>query len=232
MISFFNILKTILTERVSFRALLAGSESGRKQRGRQDVNARSIRVASLDGNEAWTFSYKSNPSTTGKRWHGYIQFLKGTISQEDNAEDLDCRVSCDCPDYRFRYAYNNHKAEAGDLGLNNGRPPRPRSQGGVGDYGVGLCKHLCALTDFLKTNITPDAPEPEDPPPVTKKKPVTKPLRPAVAPQTSNAPDPNTDSYTDSRAGSDTLQESHFPLYGRIDQFVKTHPEFDVIYDD
>jgi len=232
MILFTKIMRQVLTETMSFRDLLQGSESGRKQRGRQDVSARSMRVTTMDGNEAWTFSYKSNPSTTGHRWHGYIQFLKGTISQEDNAEDLDCRVSCECPDYRFRYAYNNHKAEAGDLGSNNGRPPRPRSQGGVGDYGVGLCKHLCALTNFLKTNITPDAPEPEDTPPISKKKIITKPLPPAIAPQTSDAPDPDTDSYNDSRTGSDTLQEGHFPLYGRIEQFVKTHPEFDVTYED
>ena len=263
MISFSKILRTLLTERMSFRALLAGSESGRKQRGRQDVNARSMRVASLDGNEAWTFRYKSSPSTTGNPWHGYIQFFKDDVSEKDNAMDLDCMVDCDCPDYRYRYAYNNAKADVGRIGRhpdlsignqNNGQRPRPRSQGGVGDYGVGLCKHLCALADFLKTSVSPEAPEPEDPPPVPTKKPIKKPLPPAMAPQTFKAPDPDTDSYNDSRTGSDsdgrtgsdTLMERVTPmgvpirrqsqgisnLYKKMDAFAKQNPEFDVEYED
>ena len=49
-----------------------------------------------------------------------------------------------CPDYRYRFAYNNAKEDAGEIGAkawnkNNGRPPRSRAQGGVGDYGVGMC---------------------------------------------------------------------------------------------
>jgi intein/homing endonuclease len=139
MISFAKIMRQVLTETMSFRDLLQGSESGRKQRARTDVNVKPMRVTTMDGKEAWTFSYKSSPSTTGNRWHGNIQFLKGTVSEKDSAEDLDCRVSCNCPDYRFRYAYNNYKAGSGNLGNNNGRAPKPRSQGGVGDYGNGMC---------------------------------------------------------------------------------------------
>ena len=228
-------------ERMSFRSLLASSEHGRKSRGRQNVNARPMRVTTMDGKEAWTFSYKSNPSSTGERWHGYIQFLKENVSEKDNAEDLDCRVDCDCPDYRYRYAYNNAQANAGRIGKspdwrygnqNNGQKWKPRSQGGVGDYGVGLCKHLCALSEFLKTNISPEAPAPDDKPPVPEKKPQKKPVPPSVAPQTIQAPDPEHDSYTDSRAGSDTLQEGRSMLYERIDHFVKTHPEFEVMCED
>lgn len=262
MISFAKLLRTILTERMSFRALLAGSESGRKQRGRQDVNARSLRVASLDGNETWTFRYKSDPSTTGNPWHGYIQFFKDDVSDKDNAMDLDCMVDCDCPDYRYRYAYNNAQADVGRIGKhpdmpfgnqNNGQRPRPRLAGGVGDYGVGLCKHLCALASFLKTSVSPEAPEPEDPPPVPKKKPVKKPLRPSIASPTTNAPDPDTDNYdsrtgsdSDGRTGSDTLMEritalgnpiqrpfmGISDLYKKIDAFAKQNPEFDVEYEE
>ena len=241
-------MRQVLTERMSFRDLLRGSEGGRKDRSKY-VNTRSLRVASTDEGESWLFTYKSQGahSTTGKRWNGYIRFFKENVSVEENAEDLDCKVSCSCPDYRFRYAYNNHKAEAGDLGQNNGRPPRPRSQGGVGDYGNGMCKHLIALGKYLKTQVSPEAPEPEDPPPLVKKKSVKKPLRPSIAPQTSNAPDPDTDSYTDSRAGSDTLMERisrlGMPtqtsssqgvsnLYNKMDNFVKQNPEFDVAYEE
>lgn len=65
-----------------------------------------------------------------------------------------------------------------------------------------------------------------------EKKPQKKPVPPSVAPQTIQAPDPEHDSYTDSRAGSDTLQEGRSMLYERIDHFVKTHPEFEVMCED
>jgi hypothetical protein len=253
MISFSNILKEILTEAVTFASLYRGSESGRKKRGRQDVNARSMRVTTMDENEAWTFTYKSDPSTTGNRWHGYVQFMKENVSQEDDPEHLECMVDCDCPDYRYRYAYNNAQAGAGRIGKskdwrygndNNGRKWRPRSQGGVGDYGVGMCKHLCALGEFLKQEVSPEAPEPDDvaPPAKAKVKPV-QPTPPSDKAPTMAAPDPDDDTYTDSRAGSDTLQEYALPrpvrqpgfiseFYKRMTEFVRTHPAFDVPYED
>jgi hypothetical protein len=252
MISFGKILKQILLERMTFRQLYQGSESGRKQRGRTDVRAKSMRVMTLDENEAWAFSYKSSPSTTGNRWHGYVQFFKDNVRQTDDAMKLECMVDCDCPDYRYRYAYNNAQAGVGRIGKhsdwpygndNNGRKWKPRSQGGVGDYGVGLCKHLCALRDFMRTVVEPDAPQPGDKtPPSEPKKVDTTPA--AQKPQTSKAPDPDDDTYTDTRSGSETLQEYALPqpqpkppgyvseLYKRLEEFVRTHPEFDVQYED
>jgi hypothetical protein len=109
---------------------------------------------------------------------------------------------------------------------------------------VHNCKHLLALGKYLQTQIsTPEAPEPDDKPPMPEKKPIQKPMRPAVAPQTIQAPDPDEDSYTDTRSGSDTLQESKIyelmlpllnngTLYNRIDQFAKKNPEFEVMYED
>lgn len=254
MISFGNILKTILTERFTFRQLYNRSETGRKKRARQDVNAQSMRVMTLDENEAWAFSYKSNPSTTGKRWHGYVQFMKEEVKQTENAAQLQCMVDCDCPDYRYRYAYNNAQAGAGRIGKhpdwpygneNNGQKWRPRSEGGVGDYGVGMCKHLLALGEFLKTKFTPDAPDPdEDKYDIQKPAPKIKKDRTPASqkPTTIQAPDPDDDTYTDSRTGSDTLQEEiQYPpvprgqvsqLYKRMEEFVRNNPEFDVQYED
>jgi hypothetical protein len=195
---------------------------------------------STDDGEAWTFRYKSSPSTTGKPWHGFIQFFKEDVSSKDSAADLECMIDCDCPDYRYRYAYNNKRAGVGWAGKhpgwnhnnqNNGQKWRPRSQGGVGDYGVGLCKHLCGLKEFLQTSIEPNAPQPDDKPPVPmkKKEPQQKPQVPvAQKPPTTAAPKPE-DTYSDSRTGSDTLEEGQSQLYKRIDTFVKTHPEFDVM---
>jgi hypothetical protein len=234
MISFAKIMRQVLTEKMSFRDLLRVSEPGRIKRGRNDVTARSIRVKSEDNQEIWAFNYKSDPSTTGNRWHGYVRFFKEDVSQKDNAEDLYCQVDCDCPDFRYRYAYNNAVADVTPIGAdsinkNNGKKWRPRSQGGVGDYGVGLCKHLCALSEYLKTKIEPVAPEPEDKiSPITK--PPTKPQLPvSQKPPTVNAPKPE-DTYTDTRSG--TLQEQRSSLYERIDQFVKSNPEFEVQYEE
>ena len=225
-LSFYKLLKKVLTERMSFKQLLDGSEEGRKERGRHDVKVKPMRVTTIDGNEAWTFKYKSSPSTTGQRWHGYISFFKDNIPEDSSAEDLDCKVSCDCPDYTYRYAYNNAKADAGDLGRNNGQKWKLRSQGGVGDYGLGCCKHLCALADYLKTKIEPDAPEPEEKPSTTiktNKHPISK------TTTTTKAPTPD-DYSDDGRTGS--LQEGVNKLYNNINIFVQSFPEFDIMCED
>ena len=247
MISFSNILKRILTERVTFQSMWNRSEKGRKDRSRTDVNVKPMRVMTLDENEAWAFSYKSNPSTTGNRWHGYVQFLKKNVKETQNAAQLECMVDCDCPDYRYRYAYNNAHAGAGRIGKhpewkfgndNNGQKWRPRSEGGVGDYGVGMCKHLLALGEFLKTKLDSDAPDPKankydawKPLPKPKKVDTTP---AAQKPQTSDAPDPEDDTYTDSRTGSDTMTEDveRGVLYERMEKFVRENPEFTVMYED
>jgi dTMP kinase len=237
-LSFKKVMREVLTERYSFKQLLAGSEPGRIERGKRDVRTRPMRVTTMDGNEAWTFRYKSYPSTTGNPWHGYIQFFKEDVSEKESTEDLDCMVDCDCPDYRYRYAYNNAQAGAGRIGRhpewrygneNTGRPPRPRSEGGVGDYGIGLCKHLCSLGEYLKTNI--DAPEPEDKPPLSR----TVEPAPRVTPETpttTDAPEPE-DSYTDSRSGlQEGLQKQKSHLYERMEKFVKENPQFVVMYNE
>lgn len=232
MISFAKIMQRVLTERMSFSDLYSTSTPDRIDRSK-NVNARSLRVTSMGGQEAWTFTYKSNPSTTGHRWHGYVRFFNENVNQARSAADLDCMVDCDCPDYRYRFAYNNAKQDAGALGpdswnQNNGQAPRPVALGGVGDYGTGMCKHLIALGEFLKTNIEPNAPEPEEKP-APAPKPKTQP-KPQPKPQTIDAPEPDEDDgYSDSRGG---LQENNGHIAARLNALVKSQPEFDVWYED
>jgi hypothetical protein len=237
-------MRRVLTEHMSFRDLFRVSDPARIDRAR-DVRTKSLRVASMDGNEAWTFSYKSNPSTTGNRWQGYVRFLKEDVSQKDRADQLDCMVDCTCPDYRFRWAYNNAKQDAGALGQgawndNNGNAPRPREQGGVGDLGPGMCKHLIALGEYLKTNIEPEAPEPDEPKapePTIKPKPTPK-VEPVKANPTIQAPEPEDtysdsrgdDGYSDSRSGE--LQEGTGKIANKLNLFVRSNPEFDIWYED
>jgi intein/homing endonuclease len=97
MISFKKIMRQVLSEVMSFRDLLGRSDPARKDRAKH-VRTKSLGVKTMDNNEAWTFSYKSEPSwsTTGQRWRGYVRFLKEDVKQAENAEDLNCMVDCTC----------------------------------------------------------------------------------------------------------------------------------------
>ena len=244
MISFTDIMRKVLTETMSFKDLWNVSDPKRKQRATH-VRPKQMSSRALNNPDAWVFSYKSDPSwsTTGKRWHGYVKLLKEGLANNRNIEiqDVDCMVDCDCPDYRYRWAYNNAKQGAGETGggtwnRNNGNPPRPREQGGVGDLGPGLCKHLMSLVEYLGTKIEPDAPTPDDKPP-RKIKPQKPQPRPVQKPPTIAAPKPE-DSYSDSRGDSSgysdgrELQESNGSLYDKINNFVTQNPTFNVPYED
>ena len=237
MISFSELMRKVLTERMSFRDLLAGSDPGRKKRAKSDVRARSIRVKVIDGNEAWAFTYKSNPSTTGKRWHGFIKFFESDVSSKENAEDLDCQVDCDCLDFRYKWAYADAKQDASSIGGNSlnqciNKPPNKTNPNQV----PGMCKHLISLGKFLETSI--EAPDPDNPDDVKPEPKVTKPVQRVTpkTPQTTDAPSPD-DPYTDSRENgySDSrseLQENVSNLYKRMEKFVRGNPEFDVMIEE
>jgi len=141
-----------LNETMTYDDLLNASEKGRRQRA-ADVRVRSIPVTTENGRESWNFRYKSDPSVTGIPHQGYIQFLKESAGKK-SAEDLECIVDCSCPDFRFRWAYANTQQDASIIGnksLNkciNRAPTKmnPKQR-------PGLCKHLLALTNYLKTKI-------------------------------------------------------------------------------
>jgi hypothetical protein len=80
---------------MSFKDLLRRSDPARIDRSKK-VRAKSLLVTTIDEKEAWTFSYKSFPSTTGKRWNGNIRFFKENVSNADAADDLECQVDCNC----------------------------------------------------------------------------------------------------------------------------------------
>lgn len=55
-----------------------------------------------------------------------------------------------------------------------------------------------------------------------------KPSHPTPSQPTTNAPDPD-DGYSDTRSGG-PLQEGRGSLYERIEQLVRSNPEFEVSY--
>lgn len=245
MISLKKIVQSFLCERMTFNQLVAASagKPDPSRMGRSDhVKSKSVRVTTIDEQEAWTFSYKSqgHHSTTGDRHHGYVRFFKDNVRANEQASNIDCMVDCDCPDYKYRWAYNNAKAGAGTTGNaswngNNGSPPKPREQGGVGQLGEGLCKHLISLGRFLQTEVEPEQPEtptqqPQKTQPTpTSSKPVVKQPKIKEPPTDQPEPDPNMmaapqpiqkptvakpthpdPTYSDSRAGDDDEEDDGY----------------------
>jgi hypothetical protein len=170
-----NLICEIIAERMSYAELMKSSDPKRIDRASR-IPSKSLVVRSLNDREAWKFSYKTprDENTTGLRHQGFIYFFKEGLTPGENAMTIDCSVDCDCPDYKYRWAYNNARAGAGELGGNtlnrsNGAAPRI-------NLGVGLCKHLISLKEYLKTKIEGEPTSPEEP--IQGEKPVAVPKSP------------------------------------------------------
>lgn len=157
-------LKELILERMSFTDLMNISEPKRIQRSK-DVKPKSLGVKMIENQEAWTFSYRTKsptiPCDVGPNQievphshRGLIKFYKEDIGPNDNAIDIDCMVDCNCPDYRNRFAFNNKRQDAGEIGQNTlnkciNRAPKI-------NLGPGLCKHLLSLSSYLETVLKQD----------------------------------------------------------------------------
>jgi len=153
----------ILDERMTYAELLKltvntprspKDDTNRIDRSK-NVRVRSIPISVEEGLEQWNFRYKSDSQNTitNKPFQGHITFLKGELNQNDDAQKVECEVECTCPDYIYRFKYNNKEQDAGGDDFNtdphyiNRKPKLPY------DIGPGLCKHLVALSRFLQTKI-------------------------------------------------------------------------------
>lgn len=180
MIKLRNLICEIIAERMSYADLMKSSDKARYDRSKR-IPVKPLVVKSINDREAWKFSYKtpSDENTTGLRHQGFIYFFKDDINTgEENVMKLDCSVDCSCPDYKYRWAYNNKKADAGELGgnslnKNNGASPQPYN-----DFGPGLCKHLLALKEYLKTEVNFEPTQPSQ----TSQPQGPRPVKPVVVP--------------------------------------------------
>jgi hypothetical protein len=175
MIKLRNLICEIIAERMSYAELMKASDPERADRASR-IPSKSLVVRSLNDREAWKFSYKTprDENTTGLRHQGFIYFFKEGITPGDNAMTLDCSTDCDCADYKYRWAANNYRAGAGEIGANslnknNGTTPRTGNS-------PGLCKHLLSLKAYLQTEIEGEPTSPEEP--VQGEKPVVIPKSP------------------------------------------------------
>ena len=146
-----ELAEKVIVENMTYKQLMSYTDDGRKDRA-STVNTRSIPVSVENDNEAWNFRYKSSDSTTGRPFQGQIQFLKDVTNKD--AQTIPVKVDCGCPDFRYRFAYNNSQMNASEIGPDSLNKCINKKPDKAYDYGVGLCKHLIALQQYLKTKVT------------------------------------------------------------------------------
>jgi hypothetical protein len=142
-----------LLERMTFAQLLRVSEPRRITRS-LTVRGPPLKINAFEDSVYHIFNFKSFPSTTGKRHHGYIKFYKPRSARP--LEQLDCLVDCTCPDYKFRWAWVNKQRGSSAVGAGSmnhawNRAPRqtnPQSR-------PGMCKHLIKLREFIVGLMSP-----------------------------------------------------------------------------
>ena len=140
-------MKKFLAERMTFKQLLSYSEPKRVTRS-LTVRGPPLKIEAFEDEVFHVFNFKSFPSTTGLRHHGYIKFFKPKRVKPLN--ELECLVDCTCPDYKFRWAWVNKQrgsSVVGDKSMNKAwnRAPVVTNPGSI----PGMCKHLIKLREFL-----------------------------------------------------------------------------------
>lgn len=224
MIKLRSLISEMLVEKMSYEDLMRVSDPARKDRASR-IPAKSLVAKSVSDREAWKFSYKTprDENTTGLRHQGFIYFYKEEMTPGDNAMKIPCSVDCSCPDYRFRFSYANKQQDAGENGPNSLN--RGLNYPSSINRGPGLCKHLIALKEFLRTNIEGEpvpSSDPTEPPkqspiavPKTPPKDKMPPEEPEVKPEEpidpTQTPDPEEEPTTDTKPVSDPTQTPQGP---------------------
>ena len=105
-----------------------------------------------DGLPMIKFNFKSRPdrSTTSLRALGFVKFLKAGRGRPKTEIDREVHTYCSCPDFKYRW----HKALA-----DAGAAHTPSGIGGEAtnvdpvhtnpEKKIAICKHLCAMHDYL-----------------------------------------------------------------------------------
>jgi hypothetical protein len=143
-----HVAKGCLCEALSFAQLFNLSEPKRIVRS-NTVKGPPLDVKAFDDAQYHIFNFKSNPSTTGLRHHGYIKFNKP--KKTEALTEIPCLVDCTCQDYRYRWAWTNKQRGASKVGagsMNQALNRAPRITNPTNR--PGLCKHILALKNYLQ----------------------------------------------------------------------------------
>lgn len=159
MIKLMEIFRGMLVEAMSFDELFRSTSVDRVSKSKK-MRVRSLAGTANQDNEYWNFSYKSDPIhiTTGRGYNGRISFEKDAYVKYGKSNrgmnEIMCKVDCNCPDYKYRWAYANYSKEAGEMGggslntCNGGRPNKTNPK-----LRPSLCKHLASLRGYLLTKL-------------------------------------------------------------------------------
>jgi len=139
-----------LYEDLTFDQLFRYSEPKRVKRS-DTVRGPPLEINANSDTVYHSFNFKSFPSTTGLRHHGFIKFKKPKVGNPRKPlQHIPCEVDCTCPDYRYRFAWVNKQKGAGRVGASSmnqahNRAPRITNPAGI----PGLCKHILATRDYI-----------------------------------------------------------------------------------
>lgn len=139
-----------LFEDLTFDQLFRYSEPKRVKRS-DTVRGPPLEINANSDSVYHIFNFKSFPSTTGLRHHGFIKFKKPKVGNPRKPlQHIPCEVDCTCPDYRYRFAWVNKQKGAGRVGAQSmnqclNRAPRKTNPAGI----PGLCKHILAARDYI-----------------------------------------------------------------------------------
>lgn len=138
----------LIVERLTFNQLFSVSEPKRVVRS-LTVRGPPLEIDAYKNSMYYGFNFKAHPSTTGLRHRGYVKFHKPRNAVA--LGDVPCEVDCDCPDYRYRWAWTNKQRGSGRVGaqsLNQAHNRAPRITNPEGRS--GLCKHILAVKDYIE----------------------------------------------------------------------------------
>lgn len=141
-------MKKSIKEVMTFNQMVQNSEPRRIVRSRT-VTGPPLDIEAFQDVLYWSFNFKASPSTTGKRHHGYIKFLKPP-RPDTPMGDVKCLVDCTCQDFRYRWAWvlkQKGSSRVGPGSMNQAWNQAPRITNPHGQ--AGICKHILALRDYL-----------------------------------------------------------------------------------
>lgn len=140
-----------LCERLSFDQLFRISDPKRVYRS-FTVRGPPLEIDSYQDAVYYIFNFKANPSTTGLRHRGYIKFFKPKNKNPKDVplQHLECMVDCECPDFRYMWAWANKQRQSSAVGPNSlnqawNKAPRIKNPSGR----PGLCKHILAARAYI-----------------------------------------------------------------------------------
>jgi len=139
----------LIYEKLTFDKLFRLSTPERVTRS-LTVRGPPLEIDSYQDAVYYAFNFKSNPSTTGLRWRGYIKFIKPKSGRDTPLQHVECVVDCSCPDYKYRFAWANKQRGSSLVGpqsLNQAWNRAPRKTNPKGK--PGLCKHILATRQYI-----------------------------------------------------------------------------------